>query len=304
MPKPIKKRIDTRQRVLDEEKVKSIYEKFYEYYKTYKNVVIASVLVLTIFLFALITYSFYSRSTKDKLQKEEAKAYRLMYDIQSKPSLTEKERLTKAIEHYKKALEIKQNHLTLLSLGNAYLRLSELDKALETYETFIRKYSDSKLVPLAYQMKAKAYQAKGDNEKAIEELDKLANYKNGIFQDTAFFKEAQLLESYGKKEEAIKKYEELISSYPTSLLVGQAKAKLASLKPKPEEAQSEKEDAAKKEGQSGDVKEQLIPTNIKPKEAGKKTQDDTTKKEEKVQDLEEPKGPVKFKTIESDKKEQ
>lgn len=302
MPKPIKKRIDTRQRVLDEEKVKTFYEKAHEYYTTNKNVVIASLLVVAIVLFTIITYFFYSGSTEDKLLKEEAKAYQLMYDIQGKSSLTEQERLKKAVEHYKKALEIKQDHVTILSLGHAWFKLSELDKALETYDNFIKEYPGSKLVPVAYQMKAKAYQAKGDSEQALMELDKLANYKNGIFQDTAFFKEAQILESNGKKEEAIKKYEELVSSYPASLLVGQAKARLAILKPKPEKVESGKEDAAKKEGEPGVVKEQLIPIKTKPKEEDKKTETDAAKEEGKAQDSEELKEQIKIN--ESGKEEQ
>jgi|GEM_PF-324241 len=231
MPKPIKKRVDTRQHILDEEKVKSIYQRAFDYYKTNKNMVIASILIMAIVLVAALIYSLFSWSRESNVHQEEAKAYQLVYDMPGDSSITEKERLTKAVEHYKKALEIKQNRVILLSLGHTYFRLSEIDKALEVYDTFIKQYSNSKLVPVAYQMKVKAFEQKGDKQKTMEVLNELANYKNGLFKDTVFFKEAQMLEADGKKEEAIKKYEEIINIYPDSLLVGQAKAKVATLKP-------------------------------------------------------------------------
>ncbi|HLC16781.1 MAG TPA: tetratricopeptide repeat protein [Thermodesulfovibrionia bacterium] len=229
MPKPIKKRIDTRQHILDEDQVKNVYQQAFDYYKANKNTVIASAVVIVVVLAAALIYSLFSGSKEANFRQEEATAYQLIYDMPSpgKASVSEKERLTKAVEHYKKAIELKEDRVTLLSLGHAYFRLSEFDKAIETYDAFIKQYNDSKLIPVAWQMTARAYEQKGDKEKTLKSLNALASYKNGLFKDTVFFKEAQLLEADGKKEDAIKKYEEIISTYPDSLLVGQAKAKVA-----------------------------------------------------------------------------
>jgi len=72
---------------------------------------------------------------------------------------------------------------------------------------------------------------KNDREGALKALDTLYRYRGASFRDLALIETARILEASGKKEEALKKYEELAKDYTWSPFLDEAQQKLKEKKP-------------------------------------------------------------------------
>jgi len=226
MPKVIKKKV-TKKTGLKEEKVKNAAVRSLDVLKGKKRIFIFIALFLGIAVISTITFVVYSSSIKKKAYSFEKDAYTYYYNINFGNSLTEEERWRKSLELFQKAIEVKSTPSALFYLGNCYFNLGDYDNAIKAYNEFIDKYeSNEEILPLVYQKLASAYTKKGKNDEAIKILDTLAEFKDGIFKDTALILVARHYELIGKPELALKKSRELVKDFPFSPWAFEANARL------------------------------------------------------------------------------
>jgi len=222
MPKPIKKRIEKKV-VPEEEEVKGMVRRVLNAARERKKVLIYISSVLGVILILSIAGLIYLSSIKGKAYLFEKEAYNYYYNT----NLNEEERWRKSLELFQKAVETKATPIVQFYIGNCYFNLRDYDNAVKAYLRFIDKYkNEEEIVPLVYQKLASSYMELGKGDEAINTLNDLAKFKNGIFKDTALILEARHYESTGRSEEAIKRYKELISSFPSSPWSAEAKTKV------------------------------------------------------------------------------
>lgn len=240
MPRIIKKRAP-KSRPVQEDEVKSAALQAVEKVRARQKQVMIGLGTVAVVLAVFIIYLLYSSSLSKKAKVFETQAYNYYYEMTGDKTLSAEDRWKKAVELYRKSIEIKASPTALYYLGNSYYNLGDHENAIKQYNAFVKKFGRTKgILPLVYQKLASAYFRTGKNDKALETLAKLASVEKGIFGDSALIIEARHLEGAGQAEKAIEKYRELSMRFPTSPWSAEAGAKVAA-----EEAK--KADAAKKE---------------------------------------------------------
>lgn len=223
MPKPIKKRI-SKKTVLKEEEIKGSFTQILEFIKEKKKVFLSVTAVIIGVIVLSIIAIYYNSTLKDKAYRLETEAYNYYYAIDLKENISEEERWKKALELYKKSVETKVSPTALFYLGNCYYNLSDYAKAIEEYERFIKRFNNEKeLLPVVYQKLSSAYLNKGDSDKALSTLNRLAELNNGIFKDTALILEARYYERKGDSDKAKERYKEIVEKFPNSPWINEAK---------------------------------------------------------------------------------
>lgn len=173
-----------------------------------------------------------------KGRMDDKKAVRLEYDASRYYFGSGREKtgqdLKKAIETYQKILSDygRSSSAPIASyyLGNAHMEIKEYDAAINVYKVFLERYPERRdLVPLVYQRLGYAYLAKGDNQNALESFNKAAGLEFAKIRDQSLYESGRILEQMGNKDEAIKKYKEIIAGFPSSPYSGEAQAKIKGL---------------------------------------------------------------------------
>lgn len=230
MPKAIKKRsskkiADTESEVKD--RLLSLKDTLQEKRKTalrFGAIILILIIVISGFLF-------YSYTSNKKARTLEYEGYTLYQNIYQTQPLTNEERYKKALDIFKKSYDARRSPSVLLYIAGCYYELGNYDEAIKTLKNFARRYSrEEKLIPLAYEKLAMAYERKGDTKEAMKTLEELYNLNGDIYKDLALIESAKLLEREGKTEEAMKKYKELSEKFPNSPFINEAKAKLGQKK--------------------------------------------------------------------------
>jgi tetratricopeptide (TPR) repeat protein len=226
MPKAIKKRV-AKKPGLKEEEVKSRAFETITLLKEKKKVLIYGLSALALAAILAIVFILYSSSLKKKAYDYERDAYNYYYNINLKNPMTEEERWKKALELFQKAVEVKSTPSAQFYTGNCYFNLGDYENAIKAYNEFIDKYKNNEqILPLVYQKLALTYIKNGRGDEAIRTLNTLAQFKKGIFKDSALRIEAWYYETTGKHEEAVKKYQELVRDFPLSPWSAEAKARV------------------------------------------------------------------------------
>ncbi len=164
---------------------------------------------------------------KKKAYSFEAEAYNYYYESLLSLPLSQEERWKKALELFRKSLEIKSTPMAQFYLGNCHYNLAEYDDAIKAYREFIQRYPGNEVIlPLVYQKLASAYLKTGEEEEALRTLDALARFKSGIFRDTALIIEARHYERSGEAGEALSRYKEIVQNFPSSPWITEARARV------------------------------------------------------------------------------
>lgn len=244
MPKIIKKKA-AQKKTVKEEEVKGFALDALDAVKERQKQVIIVVVIIAAILALYMTFSMYSSSVKADAVYIEKKANNYYYSEVVEGSMSDEERLKKALELYKESADIKVTRTALYNLGNTYYKLGDYANAIKQYDLFVNKFSSNEeMLALVYQKIAASYVRAGQNDKAFGALKKLAKVKGGIFKDTALVLEARYLENAGDKGKALEKYLELAAEFPSSPWSGEAASKLS--KPEAEiEKKTEAEAKAK-----------------------------------------------------------
>lgn len=230
MPKIIKKKAPEKKTVQEGEVKGFALDALDAVKKRQKQIIIAGTVVAAI-LALYMTFYMYSSSLKADAVAIEMKANNYYFGEFVEGSISDEERLKKALAIYKESVDIKVTPTALYNLGNTYYRMGDYANAIKQYDIFIDKFGgNEELVPLVYQKIAASYVRAGRNDKAFGALKKLAKVKGGIFKDTALVLEARYLENAGDKGKSLDKYLELAAEFPSSPWSGEAASKL----PKPE----------------------------------------------------------------------
>jgi len=223
MPKAIKKKI-TKQST-KEEVTHFLYKKSSDLRK--QRFFMPLVAGLLIAAFAVGGFLIYRSQVQKKAEALEYEAYKIFYGIQQKEPVKGEEHYQKALEKFRQAYEARKSAFSLYFIANAYYNLSQYDNALKTLKELNAEFpDDDKLVPLSYYKMAMIHLQKGDREGALKLLETLYRYRNSSFRDLAVIETARILDASDKKEEAAKKYEELIKDFPESPFGEEAQQKL------------------------------------------------------------------------------
>ncbi len=147
----------------------------------------------------------------------------------------EKERATKAREKFQATVAAQPGTgvatLAQLYIGHTSMTLGEYDQAIEGYNAFLNgSERDDPLRALALDGLASAYDAKGEPDKAIEQLETLVGLPGKAGEALALLKIAKLYERTGKQDEAKAAAERLSSDFADSPLKSQADELLGRLK--------------------------------------------------------------------------
>lgn len=226
MPKTIKKRI-SKKTVPDETEAKTAAIQAWDFINERKKQLLLILSSLGVVAVLSIAFVLYTSSLNKKAYSFEMEAYKYYYDVQPNDSLTIEKKWKKALEFYKKSVEVKVTPTAQFYLGNCYYNLGDYNNAIKEYNIFIDKFTNEKeILSLVYQKLASAYLKTNRNDKAVETLGALAQLKSGSFKDTALVLEARHYETIGESEKALEKYKELAMGFPTSLWSAEAKAKI------------------------------------------------------------------------------
>jgi predicted negative regulator of RcsB-dependent stress response len=226
MPKPIKKRISKKPTLDTETEVKAKFSSLKDAIRERRKTAVTYGSVFIIVILAVAGFLMYSYNSRQQSTQLEYEAYKIYYS--TSPQGTNKtERVTKALDLFKKAYDTSKTPISLFYIANCYYELGRYDEALTALKDFAGRYSSNeKLAPLAYQKMAMVYIVKGDMNGALKTLDALYNQKGNIYKDFSLIESAKLLEKEGKTDEAKKKYDELVKKFPDSPFIDEAKAKL------------------------------------------------------------------------------
>jgi tetratricopeptide (TPR) repeat protein len=227
MPKVIKKR-PAKKKSSEENEVKSAARQALEKIRDRQRHVIIGVSVLAAIVALFVGTSLYSTSQYKKASSLEREATNYYYGENIDKTLPGKERLNKALQLFIRSTDIKVTPTNLYYLGNTYFRLNDYENAISAYTRFITKFrSEEAILPLVYQKLASSYFKTGNNTAGLETLGKLATLEGGIFKDTALLYEARHFEEAGKKEDALERYREIFTQFPSSPWAVEANAKLS-----------------------------------------------------------------------------
>jgi tetratricopeptide (TPR) repeat protein len=240
MPKVIKKKPVKKKPVREDEVKSAAFQALEKIKERQKHVILSASLVAGVIILYLI-FSLYTSSISNKAYSLEKEAYQYYYGDVADKSMTDTDRWQKALELYKKSLEVKLTPSALYYAGNCYYNLKDYDNAIKEYGRFADKFSSDKgILPLIYQKLAAAYFKTNQNDQALETLDRLSLVDGGIFKDSALILEAKYYESSGDKEKALEKYKELVSDFPFSPWSAEAGSKVSAEETKKAEASSDK----------------------------------------------------------------
>lgn len=113
--------------------------------------------------------------------------------------------------------------IALFSLGNALMESNQVDAAIAAYTRFLSAYgSNAPLASLVQQKLAYAYLSKGDRDQAAKSYTAILDNPASANRDQAMFELARLEESRSQLDEALKRYQDLIKTYPNSPFASEA----------------------------------------------------------------------------------
>jgi tetratricopeptide (TPR) repeat protein len=225
MPKAIKKKAVKQAKA--EEGVKNVIQDTREFIREKQRILVPAVIAIIVLCIGVAGFSMYRSSVKKEADALEYEGYKLYYGLYQKQPFAKEGHYQEALEKFRKAYEKRQSPLSLFYIANCLYSLGKFDDALKSLKELNERYPDDEsFVPLSYYKMAVINVRKGDREAALKLLDTLYNHRAGTFKDFALVESARLLDKMGKKEESVKKYEELAKNFPESPFADEAKSKL------------------------------------------------------------------------------
>jgi predicted negative regulator of RcsB-dependent stress response len=182
--------------------------------------------VVLVVLVCVGAFFIYSKSKSDEAAGIQREAFHVFNSENVTQPIVAGENFKKALELFRKSYDVKKKADVLLYIAYCQYELGSYDDAIKSLKELNEKYTDSRIIPLAYYKLAETYLKKGDTVNALAVLNTLAGLQDGIFRDMALMESGKILEAQGKTEEAKAKYKDLIAKYPESALAGEAKARL------------------------------------------------------------------------------
>jgi len=150
------------------------------------------------------------------------------------PAPSKEENYKKAIDQFQKILQdyprTPSASLAPYYLGNAYMDLKNFDSAISSYRTFLEKNPKNDILAgITYQRLGYAYLAKNSLEEARKAFESVGPLAGALNRDQANYELGRIQEVSGQKDEAIKRYQDLVKQYPDSLFFSDAQKRLTAL---------------------------------------------------------------------------
>lgn len=193
--------------------------------------------IIAILFIGVPVFRFYVGYIDRKAAALEFMAYSYYHGSPSLKDMSVEDRLKKALEIYQEILDkyprSKAAPLAKYYIGNCYLELKEIDKALDTYWGFVDNYSKrgAKLLPLVYQRMGYAYILKGNKDKAIEAFNKILSLPEASNNDQALYELGNIYERSGDKAKALEYFDRIAKEFPESPLASEVQPKIKELSP-------------------------------------------------------------------------
>ncbi len=225
MPKVIKRKVSKPAKA--EEGVQHVLNDTREFIRKKQKVLFPIVVAVIVLFLGVAGFFVYRSNTQKEASALEYEGYKLYYGLYQKQPFAKEDLYQKALEKFRKAYEKKKSPLSLLYIASCFYDLGKFDDALKALKELNERFpDDERFVPLSYYKMAVINLKKGDKETALKLLDTLYDYRAGSFKDLALMESARILDTMGKKDDSVKKYEELTKDFPNSPFIDEAKAKL------------------------------------------------------------------------------
>lgn len=225
MPKVIKKKVVKSAKA--EEGVQHAIQDTREFIHKKQRILFPAVIAIVVIAIAVAGLFMYRSNARKEAAALEYEGYKLYYGLYQKQPFGKEEHYQNALEKFRKAYEKTRTPLSLFYVASCYYDMGKYDDALKALKELNERFpDDERFVPLSYYKMAVINLRKGDKEAALKLLDTLYNYRAGSFKDLALMESARILDRMGKKDDSVKKYEELTKNFPDSPFVDEAKAKL------------------------------------------------------------------------------
>ena len=184
-------------------------EAFFE--KNKKAIIIAVVAVIAIVVGAILFNNYYLEPRANEASTELAKSQELFDQQQYDKALTS---FQKVANDYSST---DAGNLAQLYIGLCQANLGKWQEAVNALESFSSK-GDQMISPAAEGALGNAYANLKQLDKAVEHLKKAANMAdNNSLSPTFLIQAGEILESQGKKDEALKLYQEVKEKYFNSM---------------------------------------------------------------------------------------
>lgn len=184
--------------------------------KRQKTVIVISASVLAALAIAVGVY-IYHNSTVRRANDYNAQGYSVYYGLSSATPASPQQRYGLALSDFKKAYDARKSAYSLYYIGASQYGLGQYVQAIDTLKQVYSRYAgDARFVPLSLYKAAMASLKLGKNEDAIKYLSMMESSQFDSLKDMAYYEDARILESMGKKEEANRKIDELIRAFPQS----------------------------------------------------------------------------------------
>lgn len=221
MPKTIKKRIEQTDEPRDvQETIDDIKTRLAQRQKTlaYSLIALAVVASLAAGVF------FYQKMTTDEAIELEAQGTALYFGSPGQKSqLPPAERYAKALDAFTQSYDKKARPTALLYMANCYYEIGKYDDTLTSLKRLIEKFPDSPVAGLAYLKMGDTYLKKKETDNALNAYKTLYTLKSAPLQDLAMVESARLLEIQGKTDDSKALYKEMITRFPKSAFLREAK---------------------------------------------------------------------------------
>ena len=137
-------------------------------------------------------------------------------------------RYGQALSWFEKAYAARASAYSLYYIGASQYELGEYGPAVKTLSGVAARYpGDARFVPLSEYKLAMIELRLGKEDEALGYLRMMEKSPFDAFKDIAYYEDAKLLESMGKKDEAARKIEDLIHKFPQSSYAAEVKARQA-----------------------------------------------------------------------------
>ena len=230
MPKAIKKKTKKKTAGAETE-VKDKLSDLQRLLREKQKTVLTYGITAVVIIMAAAGILLYRNAADEKSRQLESEAYKVYYNEYQKFPVSPQDRYQRALDLFKQAYAEKKSARLMFYIANSYAELGRYDEALATLNDFVKIYSsDRDLLPLAYKEMADVQLKKGNKDEALKTLDSLYRSPASFYKDYALLESAKILESLGKKEEAIAKYRELAEKFKDSPFVEDAQSKLSEKK--------------------------------------------------------------------------
>ncbi len=220
MPKTIKKKTLTHSvGVGDIGEIQSIFSKVFEERRKAVLYAVGVIAMIGLLGGGLIIYN---TNKAGKALLIEGQAIKAFYTAQENQSSQENENgYSNALKLFQEASDIKKTPISLFYIAESYLKIGEKNKAIEAYQRFLSSYGNSTLASAVRARVAAIRMDDGDYTGALAEMERIKD--DVVWSDTALIDMADIYNRMGKADEAKSSLNELISSFPGSPWVLEAR---------------------------------------------------------------------------------